>query len=67
MGLQRHLKILGLFCRLNYRDGKDQYLGDLPTVMDYVRKTAGRYKDLKPLVRLLDAIEDKQPQVGYTF
>ena len=67
MGLQRHLKILGLFCRLNYRDGKQQYLADLPTVMDYVRKTANRYKDLKPLVRLLDALEEKQPQVGYTF
>jgi aminoglycoside/choline kinase family phosphotransferase len=67
MALQRHLKILGLFCRLHHRDGKDQYLGDLPTVMDYVRKTAGRYKDLKPLLRLLDALEDKQPQVGYTF
>lgn len=67
MALQRHLKILGLFCRLHYRDGKDQYLADLPTVLDYVRKTANRYKDLKPLVRLLDALEDKQPQVGYTF
>ncbi|MEO5934280.1 MAG: phosphotransferase [Duganella sp.] len=67
MGLQRHLKILGIFSRLHHRDGKDQYLGDLPTVLDYVRKTAGRYKDLKPLLRLLDALEDKQPQVGYTF
>ena len=67
MGLQRHLKILGIFCRLHYRDGKNQYLGDLPTVMDYVRKAAGRYKDLKPLVRLLDLLEDRQPQVGYTF
>ena len=67
MGLQRHLKILGLFCRLAYRDGKQQFLHDLPTVMDYVRKTASRYKDLKPLVRLLDTLEDKKPQVGYTF
>ncbi len=67
MALQRHLKILGLFCRLNYRDGKAAYLGDLPTVLDYVRKTANRYRDLKPLVRLLDQLEDKQPQVGYTF
>jgi aminoglycoside/choline kinase family phosphotransferase len=67
MGLQRHLKILGLFCRLNYRDGKAQYLDDLPTVMEYVRKTANRYKDLKPLIRLLDLLEDSKPQVGYTF
>jgi aminoglycoside/choline kinase family phosphotransferase len=67
MALQRHLKILGIFCRLNYRDGKDGYMGDLATVLDYVRKTANRYIELKPLVRLLDAFEDKAPQVGYTF
>lgn len=67
MALQRHLKILGIFCRLNYRDGKPVYMGDLPTVMDYVRKTANRYTELKPLARLLDAFEDKAPQVGYTF
>ena len=65
--LQRHLKILGLFARLNYRDGKPLYMGDLPIVLDYVRKTANRYIELKPLVRLLDALENKQPQVGYTF
>ncbi len=67
MGLQRHLKILGIFCRLNYRDGKPIYMGDLPTVTDYVRKTANRYGVLKPLARLLDTFEDKAPQVGYTF
>ena len=67
MALQRHLKILGIFCRLNYRDGKNIYMGDLATVTDYVRKTANRYTALKPLVRLLDAFEDKAPVVGYTF
>ncbi|RJG21955.1 aminoglycoside phosphotransferase family protein [Massilia cavernae] len=67
MALQRHLKILGIFCRLNYRDSKAIYMGDLPTVADYVRKTANRYTVLKPLVRLLDTFEDKAPQVGYTF
>ncbi len=67
MALQRHLKILGIFCRLNYRDGKDMYLQDLPLVIEYIRKTASRYIDLKPLLRLLDALENKQPQVGYTF
>lgn len=67
MALQRHLKILGIFCRLNYRDGKPHYLGDLPTVMDYVRKTANRYRDLKPLIKLLDTLEGAAPQVGYTF
>ena len=67
MALQRHLKILGIFCRLHYRDGKSIYMGDLPTVLDYVRKTANRYGALKPLVRLLDAFEEKTPQFGYTF
>ncbi|WP_306394576.1 aminoglycoside phosphotransferase family protein [Telluria beijingensis] len=67
MALQRHLKILGIFCRLNYRDGKGHYMGDLPTVLDYVRKTANRYTELKPLLRLLDALDNKAPQVGYTF
>ncbi len=67
MGLQRHLKILGIFTRLHHRDGKDAFLADLPTVLDYVRKTANRYQDLKPLARLLDQLEDKQPSVGYTF
>jgi aminoglycoside/choline kinase family phosphotransferase len=67
MGLQRHLKILGIFCRLNYRDGKDNYLADLPTVLDYVRKTANRYSELKPLGRLLDSFDADTPKVGYTF
>src|SRR4051794_27365166 len=67
MALQRHLKVLGIFARLNYRDGKPGYLGDLPVVLDYVRKTANRYRELKPLVRLLDALENKAPEVGYTF
>ena len=67
MGLQRHLKILGIFCRLAYRDGKKQYLADLPLVISYVRKTAQRYNTLIPLLRLLDELDDKQPQVGYTF
>jgi aminoglycoside/choline kinase family phosphotransferase len=67
MGLQRHLKILGLFCRLAYRDNKPNYLADLPLVLSYVRKTAQRYNTLIPLLRLLDELEDKAPQVGYTF
>ena len=67
MGLQRHLKILGLFCRLAYRDGKKHYLADLPLVLSYVRKTARRYTNLAPLVRLLDELDDSAPQVGYTF
>ncbi|MFZ6648638.1 aminoglycoside phosphotransferase family protein [Undibacterium sp. TJN25] len=67
MGLQRHLKILGIFARLYHRDGKDAFLADMPLVMEYVRKTAQRYNVLIPLLRLLDVLEDKKPQVGYTF
>lgn len=67
MGLQRHLKVLGIFARLYHRDGKDGYLRDLPLVMEYTRSAAGRYPELKPLLRLLDELENKAPQVGYTF
>ena len=67
MGLQRHLKILGIFARLNYRDGKPQYLNDLPMVLRYVRLVAGRYIAFKPLLLLLDRLENKAVQVGYSF
>jgi aminoglycoside/choline kinase family phosphotransferase len=67
MGLQRHLKVLGIFARLYHRDGKDAYLKDLPLVMEYTRKAANRYIALKPLVRLLDQLEGNAPQTGYTF
>ncbi|WP_136418876.1 phosphotransferase [Herbaspirillum sp. ST 5-3] len=67
MGLQRHLKVLGIFARLYHRDGKDGYLKDLPLVMEYTRKAAGRYNALAPLIRLLDELEEKAPSVGYTF
>ncbi len=67
MGLQRHLKVLGIFARLFHRDGKDGYLKDLPLVMEYTRKAAGRYKALSPLIVLLDDLGDKAPSVGYTF
>ena len=67
MGVQRHIKVLGIFARLYHRDGKDAYLKDMPLVMEYTRKAAGRYKELVPLLRLLDELEEKTPQVGYTF
>ncbi len=67
MGLQRHLKVLGIFARLSYRDGKSAYLGDTPLVLRYVRKTCARYSDFTPLLRLLDTIENVQAQAGYTF
>lgn len=67
MGAQRQIKVLGIFARLYHRDGKDGYLKDMPRVMHYLRKVCERYDDLKPLLFLLDALQDRQPQVGYTF
>ena len=67
MGVQRHLKVLGIFARLYHRDNKDGYLKDLPLVMDYLRRACERYVDLKPLLQILDTLEKKQPVVGYTF
>jgi aminoglycoside/choline kinase family phosphotransferase len=67
MGLQRALKVLGIFARLHHRDGKAQYLGDLPVVLQHTRLVAARYGAFKPLLRLLDQIEQRSPQVGYTF
>jgi len=67
MGAQRQIKVLGIFARLYHRDGKDGYLKDMPRVMHYLRKTCERYDELKPLLFLLDALQDKQPQTGYTF
>lgn len=67
MGLQRHLKVLGIFARINYRDGKPHYLADTPRFIGYVRATADRYRALGPLLKLLDALEGRVVEVGYTF
>ncbi len=67
MGVQRHLKVLGIFARLCHRDGKDGYLKDMPLVMSYLRRACERYIDLKPLLRLLDELEPQAQQDGYTF
>ncbi len=58
MGLQRHLKVTGIFARLNYRDGKPKYLADTPRFIDYVRHTTKRYVELAPLYRLINQIEE---------
>jgi hypothetical protein len=68
MGLQRHLRILGIFARIHYRDGKPRYLADTPRFVGYVRKTCERYIALKPLLRLLDELKiGNVTEVGYTF
>ncbi len=53
MGVQRHIKVLGIFARLYHRDGKDGYLQDMPLVMEYLHKACERYIDLKPLLNIL--------------
>lgn len=67
MGLQRHLKVLGIFARLNYRDGKDRYLADMPLVLDYVRKALARYSAFNRFADLLDRIEGQARRSGLTF
>ena len=57
MGLQRHLKVAGIFARLTLRDGKPQYLADTPRFIAYIRSTCARYRELKPLLRLVDKLE----------
>ncbi|ADQ83787.1 aminoglycoside phosphotransferase [Methylovorus sp. MP688] len=67
MGAQRHIKVLGIFARLNYRDGKDGYLKDMPLVLEYLRRVCARYTELRPMWRLLDQLHDVAPQQGLTF
>jgi aminoglycoside/choline kinase family phosphotransferase len=62
MGVQRQIKVLGIFARLCHRDGKSGYVGDMPIVMRYLRSACGRYRDLAPMLVLLDALEDRAPQ-----
>jgi len=67
MGLQRHLKVAGIFARLTLRDGKPKYLADAPRFIGYIRATAGRYRELKPLLRLVDEVEGTQDATGFAF
>ena len=62
MGVQRHLKVLGIFARLYHRDGKAGYLKDMPLVMKYLRAACERYIDLKPLLVLLMELEHAQAE-----
>jgi aminoglycoside/choline kinase family phosphotransferase len=67
MGLQRHLKVAGIFARLTLRDGKPRYLADTPRFIGYIRATAARYRELAPLLRLLDEVEGTSATTGYAF
>ena len=67
MGVQRQIKVLGIFARLAHRDGKRGYIDDMPLVMKYLRGACGRYRELAPMIVLLDGFEGRAPTVGYTF
>ncbi|NUE65959.1 N-acetylmuramate/N-acetylglucosamine kinase AmgK [Snodgrassella sp. ESL0253] len=68
MGVQRHLKVAGIFARLYYRDGKDKYRGEIHRFLKYLRKTSRRYHELRPLLQLItELIGAEEVQTGYTF
>ena len=68
MGVQRHLKVAGIFARLYYRDGKDKYRPEIPRFLNYLRRTSRRYTELAPLYALLvELVGDDELETGYTF
>lgn len=67
MGVQRHIKVLGIFARLYHRDGKEGYLKDMPLVFEYLHTASARYIDLKPLQLLLEELHPEAIREGYTF
>ncbi len=67
MGLQRHLKVLGIFCRLKHRDGKAHYAQDLPRFFAYATKVALRYRELAPLLPLIEPLSGFALEQGYTL
>ena len=60
MGVQRHIKVLGIFARLCCRDGKNNYLRDMPVVINYLKNTCDRYRELNFLLELLGELENKE-------
>ncbi|MFY7973275.1 MAG: aminoglycoside phosphotransferase family protein [Rubrivivax sp.] len=66
-GLQRHLKVLGIFCRLKHRDGKPGYAADLPRFFGYATRVAMRYRPLAPLLALLEPLSGNAVEAGFTF
>lgn len=67
MGLQRHLKVAGIFARLTLRDGKPKYLADTPRFIAYIRATASRYTELTPLLRVIDEVESTTAVSGFAY
>jgi aminoglycoside/choline kinase family phosphotransferase len=67
MGLQPHHNGAGIYARLTLRDGTPRDLADTPRFIHYIRSTCSRYRELTPLLRLVDQIENIQPQVGWAY
>lgn len=67
MSLQRNLRVLGVFARLSHRDNKHHYLDHIPRVNAYIRQVVNRYGVFRPLLRILDKIDNIQVVAGYTF
>ncbi len=67
MGLQRHLKVLGIFCRLKHRDGKPAYAEDLPRFFAYATKVAARYAPLRPLLSLIEPMSGMRAAAAYSM
>ena len=68
MGVQRHLKVAGIFARLYYRDSKDKYRPEIPRFLNYLRRTSRRYTELAPLYALLvELVGDDELETGFTF
>ena len=67
MGLQRHLKVLGIFARIRYRDGKPAYLKDAPRFVRYIRTVGERYSALSPLIRMFDKLDGQSQLTGHSI
>jgi aminoglycoside/choline kinase family phosphotransferase len=67
MGLQRHLKVLGIFCRLKHRDGKPHYADDLPRFFAYATRVALRYRELAPLLPLIEPLSGMKAEVAFSL
>ena len=67
IGLQRHLKVLGIFCRLKHRDGKPKYAADLPRFFAYATKVATRYRQLEPLMSLLEPLSGMKAAIAFSL
>jgi len=64
MGVQRQLKVVGIFARLWRRDGKQRYLADIPLVLDYLRSACRRYRELNALALLLERLQEEAVRAG---